>query len=66
MFIVGTPPALLKVDVEMGGGLPLFYSFNVQLHLLCVWVGVCVGGGGVGWGGGGSKFPLLHFGSLVF
>ena len=20
MFIVGTPPALLKVDVEMGGG----------------------------------------------
>ena len=45
------------VDVEMGGGLSLFYYFTVQLQLLCL----CV------WGeGGGVKFPLLHFGASVF
>ena len=26
-----------EVDVEMGGGLPMFYYFTVQSHLLCVW-----------------------------
>ena len=34
------------------GGLPVFYYFTVQLHLLCGW----------GW----VKFVLLHFDSSVF
>ena len=37
----GDNPEKGWVDVEMGR-LPFFYSFDVQLHLLCV----CVGGGG--------------------
>ena len=55
-----------EVDVEMEG-LPLFYYFTVQSHLLCVCVRACVHacvclcvcGGRV-------RFPLLLFGSLVF
>ena len=39
------------VDVETGG-LPLFYYFTVQFHLLCVSRTV--------------RLPLLHFGSSVF
>ena len=41
LYIVGTPP-LLKgggqdlQKFESPGGVPLFYYFNVQLHLLCV------------------------------
>ena len=39
-------------DAEMGGGgLPLFYYFTVQSHLLCV---------------GKVRLPLLLFGSSVF
>ena len=60
--LVGVPKTLLErgenpengVDVEMGG-LPLFYYFTVQLHLLCV--GVCVG-----W----VKVALLHSDSSIF
>ena len=33
----GDKPEKGVVDVEMGGGLPLFYYFTVQSHLLCVW-----------------------------
>ena len=50
-----------EVDVEMEG-LPLFYYFTVQSHLLCVCLCVCVCVGG----GGCVRFPLLLFGSLVF
>ena len=33
----GTTLKRRRVNVEMGGGgLPLFYYFNVQLHLVCV------------------------------
>ena len=45
-----------KGDWCRNGGLPLFYYFTVQFHLLCVCV--C--------GGGGVKFALLHFDSSVF
>ena len=47
----GVPKILLErgdnPDVEIRG-LPRFYYFTVQLHLLCV----CVWGGGGGGGGG--------------
>ena len=58
----GIPKILLEngdkgITLKREGGLPIFYYFTVQLHLLCVCV--CVWGGGV-------KFPLSHFGSSVF
>ena len=59
--IWGRPKILLEtggnlekggVDIQMGGRLPLFYYFTVQLHLLCVW--------------GKSKVSLLHCDSSIF
>ena len=46
----------------------LLYSSIAFTLSVCVCVCVCLGGWGGGqWrGGGGVKFPLLHFGSAVF
>ena len=45
----GIPKILLEngdkgITLKREGGLPIFYYFTVQLHLLCVCVCVCVGG----------------------
>ena len=49
----GINPEKRGLNVEMEGH--HFYYFTVQLYFLCV----CEGGWEI-------KFPLLHFGSLVF
>ena len=53
----GEKPEKRGVAVEMGGATFLLLYSSITFT-------VCVGGGGVG--GGGVRFPLLHFRSSVF